>query len=531
MKRRLAVLALAWFALTGATPLPLTPPTPDVASVVPFAAAPLDKPVITGPALPIPPPPAELPPVPPAAVALPAAAKPTAPLTAPGTAPCFWAWLPSASEQLKCGLGRYYRGEHEKAREVLEQAVRGASERELIAEARYWLAETHYLLGRADQADPIFRQVAAEPRQPLAVWALSGSGWTALRLGDAARARDAFARLATSQVPAPLDVWSRHGLALALYALGRFEDAEQTWADLLARTPPAAIARDIIFWHGEALGRVGRHADAQRELKRFTDGGQHAQLETGLLRQGWWGLAAGQAREAIAPLRAVIAMPMRATAGNTALEREWADAGLALALLATGDVEGARKATEPLKTRRSRLHVPVLVRLAAGAVEAKRGEDALAIVQELLGGRIEAPTRAWLLLVAGDAHHAAGNRDDARTQYDLARQTDRSGLIGWHAALRVARTNFELREFTQAMADVAPLQSAALPVELRNAALLLRGEAAYHAGDFTTAAEAFRRALVRCRRPARPQPCGSRWAGRRCARAAWTRPVATSSSS
>ena len=371
---RLAVLAFAWLALTAATPLPLTPPPPDIARLVPFAAAPIDKPAMSTTVIPLPGPPAEVPPVRPAAIVVPAAEKPIAPMTAPGTAPCFWAWLPSASEQLKCGMGRYYRGEHDKAREVLEQAVRGSSDREVIAEARYWLAETHYALGRPDLADPLFRQVAQEPRQqPLAVWALASSGWTALRIGDAARARDVFARLSSAPGPAALDAWSRHGLGLSLYALGRFEEASRTWADLLGRTVPAPLARDVAFWNGETLGRIGRHADAERELKRFTDGGPHPLLETGLLRQGWWALAAGRAKEAVAPFRAVIAMPVRATAGNAALERDWADAGLALALLAEGDVEAARRAAAPLATRKSPLHEAVMLRLAAGAVAAKKG--------------------------------------------------------------------------------------------------------------------------------------------------------------
>jgi TolA-binding protein len=511
--RRLLVLALAWAALVAATPLPLTPPPPDVAALVPFAAAPIDKPPVTANAVPLPPPPAELPPVPPARVALPAADKPMAQLGAPGTAPCFWSWLPSATESLKCGLARFYRGEHEKARESLEQAARGGSDRELLAEARYWLAETWYILGRPDQADPLFRQVAQEPRQPLAVWALSGSGWTALRAGDAARAGDAFTRLLSSPVPAPLDGWSRHGRGLALYSLGRFEEAERAWAELRARTVPAPIARDVVFWHGESLGRIGRFADAERELKRFTDGGPHALLDSGLLRQGWWGLAAGHARESIAPLRAVLAMPAR-PAGTTAAERDWADAGLALALLESGDVAGARQAAQALRARRSPLEVPVMLRLAASAVQAKRGADAQAIVQDLLAGRLDAPTRTWALIVGGDAQLGEGNRDEARTQYDLARQSEASGVLAAHARLRLARTNFELREFTQAMSDVAPLLSAPLPPELRNAALLLRGEAAYHAGDYTTAADTFRRALIE-------QPQASDAAGVRVA-LAWT---------
>jgi tetratricopeptide (TPR) repeat protein len=493
---RLAALAVAWVALTGATPLPLAPPPPDLAGLVPYAAAPLEKPALTTALPPLPAPPAELPAVRPAVVVVPSAEKPTAELPPPGTAPCFWAWLPSAGESLKCGMGRLYRGEHEKAREALEQAVRSGSERELIAEARYWLAETHWILGRPELADGLFRQVAQEPQQPLAVWALFGSGWTALRAGDAARARDTFARLAGSPLPAALDGWSRHGLALSLYALGRYDEAERAWADLRTRTVPAPLSRDVLFWHGESLGRTGRHAQAEAELKRFTAGGQHALLDTGLLRQGWWALADGRANEAVAPLRAVLSMPVRATSPNAALERDWADAGLALALLNAGEMDGVRRSTDALRARKSPLLVPVLFRLAAGAVGAKQPAEAQQLVQEVLGARLDPPARAWALLVAGDALHAQGNRDDARTQYDLARQADPNGLIGRHAALRSARVNFEHREFAQAAADVAPLLGSAIPAELRSAALLMRGEASYHAGDYTTAADAFRRALV-----------------------------------
>jgi tetratricopeptide (TPR) repeat protein len=494
--RRLAVLALAWLALVAATPLPLTPPPPDIAALVPFAAAPVDKPAVMAPMPPLPPPPVDLPHVPPARVSVSTSEKPIAPLAAPGTAPCFWSWLPSASESLKCGLARLYRGEHDKARESLEQALRSAGgDRELATEARYWLAETWYLLGQPQQADPLFRQVAQEPRAPLAVWALSSSGWTALRAGDFARARDAFGRLATSQVPAAIDGWSRHGLGLALYGLGQFDEAERTWAQLRTRSVPAPIARDVVYWHGETLGRIGRFADAEKELARFTGGGPHAMLESGLIRQGWWAHAGGRAKESLPPLRAAVAMPARPVPAGVAPERDWADAALALALLESGDVAGARQAAQGLRTRRSTLEIPVLLRLAAGAVQARRGADAQAIVQELLGARLDAPTRTWVIIVGGDAQLAAGNRDDARTQYDLARQGD-SGLLGAHARLRLAQTNFELREFTQAMNDVAPLLGAPLPTELRNAALLLRGEAAYHAGDYTTAADTFRRALI-----------------------------------
>jgi tetratricopeptide (TPR) repeat protein len=101
-----------------------------------------------------------------------------------------------------------------------------------------------------------------------------------------------------------------------------------------------------------------------------------------------------------------------------------------------------------------------------------------------------------VLLVNGESQRTSGNRDEARTQFDLARQVDPNSLTGWHAALRLARTNFDLREFTQATADVAPVVAAAAPPDVRAAALLLQAEAAYHGGDRAAAAAAFRRFLV-----------------------------------
>ncbi|MBM4441307.1 MAG: hypothetical protein FJ027_12895, partial [Candidatus Rokubacteria bacterium] len=54
MIARLATLALVWLALTAQTPLPLTPPPPELGALVPFAAAPIEKPSLGAAALPLP---------------------------------------------------------------------------------------------------------------------------------------------------------------------------------------------------------------------------------------------------------------------------------------------------------------------------------------------------------------------------------------------------------------------------------------------------------------------------------------------
>jgi TolA-binding protein len=486
--RALGLLAL-WLTLAAATPLPLAPPPPSLAPLLPFAAAPLDKPAVPI-DLALPPIPVDLPSVPPVAVVPPVADKPIGFVQSPRTLPCIGSWFGVASESLECGRARFQRGEYEDAAKAFDQAVRGGTDRDLLREARYWLGETYYKLGRYEQADWLFRQVAQESiRHEWGAWSLHSSGWTALRLRDPARARDAFSQMSTIPLPAPLDSWGRHGLGLALYALGRYAEAEQVWAALISRLPPPTLWRDVLFWHGEALGRAGKHAAAATELARFTEGGPHPLLAPGFLQRGWWSLAAGDAAQSASAFSAYLTM--------SSTERDAAQAGLASAQLAAGDWAVARKTVAVLQARRAGLALPMMLRLARAALDAPAGTaDIDVLVQELLSGSLTAPVRAWVLLVKGQADRAAGNRDEARTNFDLARKADPAGPVSAQAIFRLAQTNFELREFAQTVADLAPLGSARLSADVRLAMLLLQGEAAYHAGDYVVASAAFRRVLI-----------------------------------
>ena len=291
-------------------------------------------------------------------------------------------------------------------------------------------------------------------------------------------------------LPAPLDSWGRHGLGLSLYALGRYAEAEQVWATLVARLPPPTLWRDVLFWHGETLGRAGKHAAAAAELARFTQGGPHPLLAPAFLQRGWWSLAAGDAAQAASAFSSYLALP-------SAPARDAAQAGLASAQLAAGDWPVARKTVAGLQARRAGLALPMMLRLARAALDAPAGTaDTDALVQELLGGSLTAPVRAWVLLVKGEADRVAGNRDEARTNFELARKADPAGGLSAQAVFRLARTNFELREFAQTVSDLAPLTNARLMPDVRLATLLLQGEAAYHAGDYVLASAAFRRVLV-----------------------------------
>jgi len=492
---RLAALVMvgaliAWPALgTAATVMPATPPPPDLSALVPFAEAPIEKPTIAIPDLPLPPSPADMPALPLAPIVAPVAAKPTAPISQTGTLACVGAAFGIASKALECGRSHYAKGEYDDAVQDLEAAVRRGKERDLLTEARYWLAETYYRLDKVKQADDLFRQVARGPKTAdFTVWSLHSSGWTALRLNDMTRARDTFAQF-QSATPAELEAWARHGLGLAHYALGRHDDAVAAWTALAAHAP-ASLARDVAFWLGETLGRAGQYDRSIAALTQFVRGGPHPLLDSGRARLGWWSLAGEKYPESVAAFRSYLTSPT----GNGP-ERPWVEAGLALALLPS-DPDAARGMMRGLEGKRSPLVVPLQVRLTRAMVEAKKPAEIPALTQELLGATLTNAIRAHVLLLKGEGYRLAGNRDEARTQYELSQRMEPTTPTGWYAAYRLAQANFELREYAQAARDLSAVVSAAPSPDARVAALLLRGEAAYYAGDHVTAAAAFRRVLT-----------------------------------
>src|SRR3989449_7993083 len=86
-----------------------------------------------------------------------------------------------------------------------------------------------------------------------------------------------------------MEPWARHGLGLASYALGRYDEAVAAWEALRSRGAPGSLARDVGFWLGEALGRVGRYDRAAVELNRFVNGGAPPPPGGGRRKLRWGG--------------------------------------------------------------------------------------------------------------------------------------------------------------------------------------------------------------------------------------------------
>src|SRR6185436_5158747 len=98
-----------------------------------------------------------------------------------------------ASEQLECGRARFQRNELEEARADLQSVVQRSSDRALIREGRYWLAETEVRLNQRAAAEPQFEIVLRDDRGgELGAFATHSLGWLLVERGEAARALPLF---------------------------------------------------------------------------------------------------------------------------------------------------------------------------------------------------------------------------------------------------------------------------------------------------------------------------------------------------
>jgi TolA-binding protein len=325
------------------------------------------------------------------------------------------------------------------------------------------------------------------------VYALDSLGWLALQTKKYAGAVEQFEDLIKlgPAIDADLVAYAGHGRALALYALAKYPEARSTWHGLSSRSLPPAFARDVGFWLGETLGRMGEFRMAAEQMRRFTGGGPHALLETGTLRLGWWSLSAGQYQEAAKAFGSYLAAYPRGE------ERPWASIGLVQARAALGDLAGALEEARRLQAA-DPLHplvVPALLLLLRESFEKGQLPLVRSIQQDLLAMNLSRGVRSYVLFLAAEASRREGQGPEARSQYELARSTEPGSPVAWRATLRISQADLETREFRRALAEVDGLLNQPLTPEFRAVALLLRGEAGYWARLYAPAGDAFNRFL------------------------------------
>lgn len=489
---RVVLVAAALLALLPGAParaeIALILPPPDAAALVPLASPPLDKPPVPLPAVPLPPAPVGMPELPPAPMVGNLGERPVAPLAPPRFLACnpVGSLLGVASELIECGRARYQRGELDEARDVFERAVQAATERGQIREARYWLGETLLRLGKPADVERLMLQVQQDdPRGELGMYATHELGWVSLELGKPDRALTYFDTLLKTGAPPVLIPYARHGRGLALYGLKRYPEARDTWAGLLNQSAPRSVAWEGTFWLGDTLGRLGDYPGAVQRLQTFVSGGPQVLIDSGLLRLGWWSRAAGQPLDAAKAYRGMLSAYPRSR------EAPWARAGLVQALLDLDDYTGARDEAKKLEQadRSGALVVPVRLMMSRWATEKARLDEAREINDDLLARTLDPATRSYVLTLSAETSRLNRQIDEARDRFELVRTAPGSPALAAYAALRLAQMDFDTREFARARDGARKLQAdPAAPAEIRAAAGVLGGEAAYWARDYTQAA-------------------------------------------
>jgi TolA-binding protein len=500
------LLAIALLLLSAAQSVASEPqfkmPPPELAHVLPLVSPALEKPALPGLLAVLPPSPQPVPELPRARVEVDLAVQPVAAAPPPRFLACnpLGSVLGVVSELVECGRARFQRGEYEDAREALEGAVKGASEADLLREARYWLGESLIRLGRpGPAAQQMLLVVQGDPRSDVGMHAALKYGWLLLAAGEPARGLETLDALIKRGAPADLGLWALHGRGVALYELGRYAEAREVWTRLLGRTLPAPLAGEVPFWLGDTLGRLGEYKDAVARLKAFTDAGPRLLIDTAILRLAWWSRAAGEPLAAAQTYRGVM------SAYPKMPEILWARAGLVLALLDLDDYAAALDEARRLDTadKTGTLGLPALLAVDRWVTVKRRADDARALEQELLGRTLEPATRAYVLLLAGEVECQAGQQSDARGRFELVAAPPGAPAIGWYAGLRLAQMDLESREIAQARARIDALLNEPLTPELRAAALAIGGEAAYAAGTWDEAVARYSRFLAQF--PAAPQ--------------------------
>ncbi|MFT7465486.1 MAG: TolA-binding protein, partial [Pseudohongiellaceae bacterium] len=227
-------------------------------------------------------------------------------------------------------------GDRDAAHRSISQAMASSPDNRDIAEACFFVAEAHFAAGDDSRALPLFQAAAKAANSPLADKALYKAGFTALRADEPATASSHFAQLVnehpssdlageamflTGEAAFRLDQFAaaipwfellleehpghdvapscHFRLGLSLCQLERWDDAEQTLAQLARTAPNFANRNEAELWRGRALAQQGKSRPAKAALQRVVSDDQGVLAARARIALGKLSIADGQTEEAL----------------------------------------------------------------------------------------------------------------------------------------------------------------------------------------------------------------------------------------
>jgi len=354
------------------------------------------------------------------------------------------------------------------------------------ARGRYLLGLTLSRQGRTDDALAEFDLVATDyPATTAAPSALYAAGATRAVDGDWDGAAVAFARLESSYPDAPEAAYIHPALGEALARLGRHADAVAA----LQRGLPSLSGEESDRAHlllGDALLRLGRADEARAALESVPAAGPYGRRAGFALARmdfdaGRW----GQAAEGFAAVRAGAG---EAGAGDDDLAHEAAYLE-GLALKQTGELAGAEETLATAAARRPDGAWAASALVEAGLIrfERRRYSEAAETFEQVLADYPDSEVAGEAARLLGEAYTALG--DNARAREALARAQGLGATTGDLPAEVAFQDALNLLETDPARATDAFLAVAQSDPDGPRAgeALFWAGESAFRAGAYARA--------------------------------------------
>jgi tetratricopeptide (TPR) repeat protein len=450
-------------------------------------------------------PPLELPPAPPVAapaidlgsIPLPpfltAVPKPLPAVRDPGSFKCVFTAFRGAEGLADCGVHRLLDQDVRGAAAAFEESLAVDPQGTQAARAHAWLGEIGLLQRDWEAAERHYRAALGPGLPPeLAYHVELGLALVALQKGDPAEADRALGRALTAMPPQAVAVVIRYLQGVARLLMGKPAEAMPLWDQAAQPGASPRLVEELPFWRGVALGWLGDAEGAERSLEGFARAQPNHPLRLDALAQeGYILLERGRPADAERLFREAEGLGPRAEL------RPQIRLGLVRVYLVLGDTTRAAAAARRLaaETPQDPLAGPALVAIADAAEKRGARAEALDLYRQILRVSLAPAAQEYVSYRLAEALERDGARAEAKGRYRALRDRGREEGLAERAAYRLGSIALAEGDVGAALREGEGLLRAGTIPELREAVLLLTGEAAARGNDPNRAAAVFRLAL------------------------------------
>lgn len=354
---------------------------------------------------------------------------------------------PARYQQAECA---YAEGDWETAARAYESLEKQHPRHERVPAARYSLAWCRFQQGRFKDAAVAFHRFSVvHATHALAPWALYMAGVSYARGGDLDLAESAYRAGLQSYPEGEVVDRMQYGLAWLATKRGDNAAAVSEWQGFLKRWPDSPLAASATFLLADALYKEKRYATAREQyltlLKRFP---ADPLAEDALYYAANASLALGENAQARDEFQQFLRLRPSSSLAQDA-QRRLADCYYAL-----GQYDAAEKGYEDIRSRFPRTQAAADSALGLGWVAFSRGDWGRAAERfKLAAGELKGDARAEAWLRCGDALFNLADYEGALLAYRQAEAPETSRELRVAAHMGAGWAAYRRRDFVQAYGE------------------------------------------------------------------------------